>query len=605
MKVREYSYLCSQKLLEEIASDKYAKSLHVQNDSIKTLSKEYPCLCPVNIKWQLISTALLMSEGLYKNEKTYSYITPEMIGNLEDKLMVSGLNDINQILDSENQPTIVFASLFPNRIRLTSTDETRYFYDYKGDEIAPPETLEEDPFWTDEKPEEDLSIQYLKTFADDLIRAEDSNSSILNGKKIDILQFIKMIRNALAHSSYEILNNNAIRVFHYNHAAKKLDLNVVLDQDTIITIIDILNEIVYKKYAEFNEFYLCDDFYNGEYFGKFDTGDDRLIEFIMSFDICNKEVAKRILNKAKENLLFFTPSYDSDLTMPTLEDYDNANQLKAICQTINAFICPLCDYGIVINDLLYTQNNYIVSDELYEKYGVYEYLQGEFFPTTYALSSDPKYLENELKLKILSFLNCLLLTINNEVHNNNLASHILDFSAMSIPEDIVKHFEEKHFNRNAVYIKRLRSELEANLNDSESIRKRVDAKKIVLEEKYRDIDYFNITLPEEIKKLELQQEALKSQRIIKNNLLIEISKDLIGYRYNEEMAIYILNALRNSLAHGNVRFDENYSDLGDMLITFEDYSPENQTDLTFKGTIALGDLIKILISKENIDILKR
>jgi len=593
------------KIIRGIASDKYAKSLHVQNDSIKTLSKEYPCLCPVNIKWQLISTALLMSEGLYKNEKTYSYITPEMIGNLEDKLMVSGLNDINQILDSENQPTIVFASLFPNRIRLTSTDETRYFYDYKGDEIAPPETLEEDPFWTDEKPEEDLSIQYLKTFADDLIRAEDSNSSILNGKKIDILQFIKMIRNALAHSSYEILNNNAIRVFHYNHAAKKLDLNVVLDQDTIITIIDILNEIVYKKYAEFNEFYLCDDFYNGEYFGKFDTGDDRLIEFIMSFDICNKEVAKRILNKAKENLLFFTPSYDSDLTMPTLEDYDNANQLKAICQTINAFICPLCDYGIVINDLLYTQNNYIVSDELYEKYGVYEYLQGEFFPTTYALSSDPKYLENELKLKILSFLNCLLLTINNEVHNNNLASHILDFSAMSIPEDIVKHFEEKHFNRNAVYIKRLRSELEANLNDSESIRKRVDAKKIVLEEKYRDIDYFNITLPEEIKKLELQQEALKSQRIIKNNLLIEISKDLIGYRYNEEMAIYILNALRNSLAHGNVRFDENYSDLGDMLITFEDYSPENQTDLTFKGTIALGDLIKILISKENIDILKR
>ena len=55
-----------------------------------------------------------------------------------------------------------------------------------------------------------------------------------------------MVRNALAHSSYEVTDDNCIRLSHYNHETKKVDMNVLLSKDVVIPIIDIINEVYYN-----------------------------------------------------------------------------------------------------------------------------------------------------------------------------------------------------------------------------------------------------------------------------------------------------------------------------------------------------------------------
>lgn len=608
MKVREYSYLCSQKLLNQIASDTYADALGRDVDSLEPLAKEYAPTKDVDIKWQLISTALLMSEGLFKNAKTYNYITPEILMELENVLGSSGTISSARPLNAYNTPVYDFGTLVHED---EPEEESQSYIDFLGNPDEEDDFLPSEPETAEQEYEgEDFFETFEQERAREKIEAETTNSSFIVDGKLNIIGFITMVRNALAHSSYEIINDNpfhkgCIRLFHYNHDEKKLDMNIILNEDIIIPIIDIINEIVYRKYRDFNDFAACEDLSFSEYYGPRDISDERLIEFILSFDICEEEVAKRILNEAKRKSLFNKPSYDSDLDDPLEEDYDNENKLKAICETMRNYISPLCDYGIIINDLAYTKDNLIVSDELYDKYGIYSYLKGEFYGSTYALNNEPAYLENELRLKILSLLNCLLLTINNEVHNNNLDNLVLDFSAMTIPKETEILFNAKQIKKNIALAETIKGEIITNVKTGIKLKGKIEHKNQILKDCYRDIDYFNKTLPDEIKALEKELEDLLIERKNKGKLYLEVARNPLEYNYNENLAIFILNALRNSLAHGNVCFDDCYEDIGDMQITFEDYNPDNQTELTFKGTIALWELIEILISKENIDILKR
>lgn len=606
MKVREYSYLCSQKLLSQIASNTYADALGRDVASLEYLSKEYLPEKDVDIKWQLISTALLMSEGLFKNAKTYDYITQEVLGELENVLGSIGLISNCRPLNIHNEPVYDFYSLVHED---TPDEDTYRYYDHLGnlieeshdyEEVKP--SIEDKDYTKEEEWFEDFEQERERERGEAII----ANESFIVDGKINLIGFIKMVRNALAHSSYEILDDTGcIRLFHYNHDKKKLDMNIVLDENVIIPIIDIINEVVYKNYRDFDDFSSYEDFSYSDYYGPRDTPDERLIDFILSFGICDEEVAKKILKEAKKTELYNIPSFDSDLEVPLETEYDNENKLKAICATMREYIRPLCDYGIIINDLAYTKDGFIVSDELYDKYEIYNYLKGEFYGSTYALANDPEYIENELRLKILSLLNCLLLTINNEVHNNNLDDLILDFSAMYLPKETEMIFEARQIKKNTALAENIKLAIVNNVKDGVKLQGRIDHKTKQLKECYRDIEYYNKTLPEELKKLDADLAQLKIDRKILGKYYLSVFRNLQDYNYDNNLAVYILNSLRNSLAHGNVRFDDSYEDIGDMQITFEDYNPDNPSELTFVGTISLCDLIEILISKENVDILKR
>lgn len=596
MKIREYSYLCSQKLLNDLSSQKYVDSLGFYNDDLKIISDSYAPDKDIDERWMLISTALLMSEGLFKDSKTYNYITDEVLLELENVLGSTGCISDNNLLDIHNNPVYDFASFFPGG-EPPENNDFDYSDDYyeELDKIDYSKREEDDCFFDD----------FQKQREDERLRAMDANSSFIVNGEIKIINFIKMVRNALAHSSYEILDKDRIRLSHYNHDTKKLDLNVVLNKDIIIPIIDIVNEVVYQRYSEFYEYCFVDDLSYLTCYGPEETDDKLLLDFIMSYDIFDERVAKQILEDAKKTKLFYTPSYDLDILNPEKEDYDNENQLKAILNTMKEYIKPICDYGIIINDMFYTNNGQIDSDELMDKYAIYSYLRGSFYESAYSMPNEQIYIENEMRLKILSLLNALLLTTMNEVHNYNLPSLNLDFSAMYLPKEIVELFEEKQLKKNTGLLDRLKDFFSASKLTIEKLEERNKIKKDLLKTRYRDNDYFNVVLPQEIEAISLQIENLKKERISKGKLFLEIDSNPIDYNYNENLSNYILNALRNSLAHGNVTINDEYDDMGGILLTFEDYDPDNPSELTFKGEVSLKDLLLILINDENLNVLRR
>ena len=88
-----------------------------------------------------------------------------------------------------------------------------------------------------------------------------------------------------------------------------------------------------------------------------------------------------------------------------------------------------------------------------------------------------------------------------------------------------------------------------------------------------------------------QEENIKEMTDLINDL-----EDLNNRRLDSPcISAYILEHLRNSLAHGNIFFSDtiDLNDIGNLEITFIDYYPDT-TDESFKGTIKLEQLLTIL-----------
>ena len=80
----------------------------------------------------------------------------------------------------------------------------------------------------------------------------------------------------------------------------------------------------------------------------------------------------------------------------------------------------------------------------------------------------------------------------------------------------------------------------------------------------------------------------------------KIKQEIISIDSNEfNINEYILEHLRNSLAHGNIKFpnDIDINNISNTKIIFEDFYP-NTTKKTFEGEINLGDLVKQLSNKK-------
>ena len=86
-----------------------------------------------------------------------------------------------------------------------------------------------------------------------------------------------------------------------------------------------------------------------------------------------------------------------------------------------------------------------------------------------------------------------------------------------------------------------------------------------------------------------------NDRMIK---ILEIEIENI-IKNNEADSYYILNHLRNSLAHGNIFFNNNLdvNCIADLEITFVDYESDTEIE-TFRGTIKFGQLLVILNDKK-------
>jgi len=582
MRISEYQYLCSNEILKLI------KSLFNSDDELSSLSDNYSSLfdesSTVNYVWSLVSTSLLMSENLYKYDKAYKLISDDTIKLIEDKLFLYPIvyPDHNVIspclLDSNNN----IADSFLHHIRIDYEDDPLDYYDYE--EL---DNFDKNPYF-----ESDLRIYKIrkemqKTF--EALRVDGAygcNHSIMEDGYINVRKFIERTRNALAHSNYEVLDENNIRLYHYNRNTKKLDFNVILDASVIVLMVDELNEIASKKYSDFIEIYSSEpdmDLFGGE------LTDDKLIEYMLSLDVFDEDVAKTILVEAKQRVDFISSINDS-------------NKIVIINKMIYDKIRPSYDTGIIINDYLYCNDEgRIISDELYDKYPIFGYLNSDYYNSVHSNVTDEVYIQNKFKFLLLSLLECSILNGYNINENRDVG--IIDFSNMNIDENIMRKFLIKNGLKANAVVEQLEKELVKNKKAIEEKQSLIEKKQTLLTEHNLQNEYFSITLPSQIETLQKEKMELNGNSI---SAIVEINnakKQGCLYNFSENMSHFVFNHLRNALAHGYVKFPDNI-DLGkpcDTVISFEDYDPNNKKELTFKGEIKFGDLLKTITSEEYVE----
>ena len=573
MKINEYHALCSNEILKTISS-------LISNDCIlSSLSNRYNDLFKefntVNFIWPLISTSLLMSENLYKYDKSYKLISENTIELIVDKLYMYPIIQQDEkmispcLLDDKNNS----ASCFLNYIK----------YDFEQDNYHNNSRYGE--YFFKEDLQFGLMTDDFKETLEELKKDSSygCNDSIIEDGYINIRKFIERTRNALAHSNYEVIDENYIRLYHYNTNTKKLDFNVILEPSIIVLIVDELNEIASDKYSYFMGYYY--DTCNSVLLDN-EITDERIIKYMLSFEMFDEEVALNILNEIKNKEEFLNASTEED-------------RVIVINETIYEKIRPAYDVGIILNDYLYCdENGKILADELYDKYNDFNYLNSDYYNTTEVDVNDNVYAQNKFKFLLLALLNCSLLNGYNINQGKDICD--IDFSTMDIDNDTIKQFLVKNSLKTLHLIDLMEQKIEKNNKEIEEKSISIEEKQDILNKHDIDNDYFNVVLPSQIKELENERMEINTSNAL---TILELEKAKTQgsmYNFDKNISQFVFNHLRNSLAHGYVKFPNNInlSNVSDMIITFEDYNPENKKELTFRGYTKLGDLLAVITSDE-------
>lgn len=585
MKINHYQCLCSNEILKLInnflESDEWISSL---SDKYSNFFEQYES---VDYSWALISTSLLMSENLYKYRKSYDSISKKTIDLIADKLRESPRV---YPVDSISGPCLLDHR---NNIADSFNDYISDNYSYYIDEYFSWKDLDE-PFEALDIEDEQLLLKMREEIEETFnsIRVDGPygcNDSIIENDVVDIKKLIIRTRNALAHSNYEIIDDKNIRLYHYDRKLKRLDFNVVLDSSIIVLIVDELNEIASKKYTRFMEAYFGMN--EPDKIPKRKLEDNDIIDYILSYELFDEQIARDILSTAKENDEF----YDEKLAS------DNANKISIINSLIYEKIRPSYDSGVLINNYLYCdKRGKIISDELYDKYGFYKYLNSDYYKTIDKDNADENYKQNEFKLLLLTFLSCSLLTGYNLNENRNLST--FDFSTMDIDENIMKQFLSKNALKAVLAVKSIKEKILHAEEEIKNINSRVESKKKILETNNIQNNYYSVILPREIEELQENEKTYTQSCVNCLEEMDDIRRQGDRYNFDKNLSNFILNSLRNSLAHGYVKFPTNIDldNVYNTIISFEDYNPDNKSQLTFKGTIKIGDLLDILTKEDYI-----
>lgn len=537
MRTNNYFYLCSKELLNNIINFK-----NLENDKIICSQND------IDPSWQLISTALLLSENLLKNVNIYSML------NAKHFVMLENILDKN-IMDSDYQ------------------ELESFFLDENNNVINPFHNLMATEFEYDKYFEKEIITEYKKY---------GCNQSIITQNTIDYKKLIIRIRNSLAHSNYEILDEDYLRLYHYNDN-KKMDFNVKINKVIVLTVIDELNEMAAKLYEPFlNEYYLRNDSLQYE---THELTDEEIINYFMKYNILTLEEIKEVLEYAKKDPDFY-PNFETD---------NNFDKFTIINDIIFDKIKPICDYGIILNELIYemSKNDKSMDSYFYEKFGYYNYFNSFFFESS-NLTKEETLKQNRFKIILLAYLNSIFL-YNYNSHTINY--YDIDFTKMQIGKNIKKDYIKSKYKSIQASFRLLLTKEKELIKISKSISK--------LERQLKSgnskNDFLTQILPIRISSLKTQynkeyQKYLEEKGITQQemyNKLFEISDLEDNINLNANLSEYIINHIRNSLAHGYVRFvgEIDYNNLLDTIIIFEDYEKNNRKIKTFEGNIKLGDLL--------------
>lgn len=463
-------------------------------------------------------------------------------------------------------------------------------------------------------------IEYLKEF--------NFECYSLNNEEIDYDKIIKYIRNSLAHSSYEIINDRFIRIYSYNEEIDSYDFNIIVAKRMILKLIEdieffgSLNTHFPIIGSDFTKPFICEP--------EGIKNKQELIEYLKSRKIIdlNKHEFKEDFNCEyfsfwiKRNLNN-TTGYDYYLGEK--EEYDYLKQYlnvdleeKDLSDTdIDYILEEIEKIGPKFYTHSFVNKNQIIANIYRNKKLGLKVLNNEFLGViktenkldnsllkTLDVTPIEFYnLQNYLKILVISYLNNLLLYSYNE--NKNINTSELEFErVMSLDINILKDKKIK-------YAEQLQNRINNLSNEKENLVKFIDTKeKLVLNTSFLENAPENVIEREknslikaQTKLGNLDETAIEEEVTKLRSEFEEIKQEILRIDNNEfNINEYILEHLRNSLAHGNISFPNGIDvyDISNTKIVFEDFHPKTNNK-TFEGEIKVGCLLKQLSNKKYLE----
>ena len=480
------------------------------------------------------------------------------------------------------------------------------------------------------------------SYANDVNRTNyGCNDYIITDGNLDCKMIFHAIRNALAHSSYEVIDKNYIRIYGYNDE-NVMNCNFKIQKNMIIEFINKLSN--YNAFG--NIFPIC-TLENPNYDNApIQTKEDlkSYLESIVVSDITDvKYHDLDTLKKLQMYASYLAQKENTDINenvdykMLEMFEYDYerkiyylkmqlqnpmARKTKIIDSVAKSQLKFFMDYKLEEQKLSELQISKIIdhigqiSDTFYNHSAVNQHeiitelIRNELNPSrnismiiedivrTSSKSdgaimdmlndTSTKYIDYDkvIKATVISYLNNILLYNYNE---KKVDLSGLDFSGLKIDID----FEDLISKKNK-RIDDLKRENRNIYKSNKNMKKRLGD--IIIQLERVNDENQKARLTEEKQRLETILSQDNGSRQEKNSIeMTVLQEDLEDLKNRRVDNSCVLGHLRNSLAHGNIFFSDtiNLNDIGDLGITFIDYYPDT-TDESFKGTIKFRELLNIL-----------
>lgn len=485
--------------------------------------------------WSLISTTILLNEKNYD----YSEDIDVYFKSAIDEIIETQEMEHNKFLDDKGNEVGNFSDILTNNTLKNAAMYEENLDDYEYDLFK--------------------EIYSLEIPVD-----TGCNKLIMTNGNLDISKLVTHVRNAFAHSSYEVIDEGRIRLYSINKG--KYDLNIEISNLLAVAIIDEVNKKTINKYAEYIDLYDNEETKN---------------------EVVDIKEAKMLLSEYR------------CFTDDEIKGFINRNTFEGKCHfngainEINDKLNSVCGPALALDYFIYNKyknvNEY--DDYLYNRYGQYQFYNRP-------LEEMNEVRRNEILFKLLfsSLINEEIVrgynTNQNDIDNMDLSKMFLDVSS----KDRLKNKYEQ-------LLKQREKEFNSKHKKIEIQEKKIDTlQKQLKDNKDKDTKYFKETLP---KNIENEKNNLKVQMENLKPVLSEVKKlhVIIACIDNNDLNICkkdILNHIRNAIAHGNIYFqDFDINNLENTYIVFKDYDEKKKED-SFYATIALKDMMDLVMKKEDI-----
>ena len=174
--------------------------------------------------WSLISTTILLNEKNYD----YSEDIDVYFKSAIDEIIETQEMKHNKFLDDKGNEVGNFSDILTNNTLKNAAMYEENLDDYEYDLFK--------------------EIYSLEIPVD-----TGCNKLIMTNGNLDISKLVTHVRNAFAHSSYEVIDEGRIRLYSINKG--KYDLNIEISNLLAVAIIDEVNKKTINKYAEYIDLY--------------------------------------------------------------------------------------------------------------------------------------------------------------------------------------------------------------------------------------------------------------------------------------------------------------------------------------------------------------